>query len=157
MFEDEEENDEPETQHHVCSSIEGLRDHVLELFGGYIAHSSKQPPTETNLEHARQFLEVWEVESIVRELSDVSADGMYGIGANSMEEYQAKMLRLFRALASRILSNVMHAGVKAGLLDAEFNFEKNDFDFSITEKGVELARALTEDEDASDSGAGGGD
>jgi hypothetical protein len=148
----EEGDDDSEVTHHVCGSIEGLRDHVLEMFGGFIAHISGEQPAENQLEHQRQFLEVWEVENIVKELSDVRSDGVYGIGANSFEEYREKMLQLFRTLASRIVSNVMHAGVKQGLLDAEYDVEQDRFEFSITEKGKELVGTLAAGQDAENDG-----
>jgi len=140
MFEDFENkagDDDDDVQHHVCNSIEGLRDHVLCVFGHFLSHVSGQNVTDA-IEHQRQFLEIWEVENIVKELSDVSHDGMYGIGANSFEEYKEKMLGLFRALGARLLSNVMAAGVKQGLLDAEYDFEKDAFAFSVTEKGMHV-------------------
>jgi len=152
MFGEEEYENEDDVTHHVCGSIEGLRDHILMMFGGFIAHVSGEKPAENQLEHQRQFLEVWEVENIVKELSDVQGDGVYGIGANSFEEYREKMLQLFRALASRIMSNVMHAGVKQGLLDAEYDVEQDRFEFSITEKGKELVGTLAAGQNAENNG-----
>jgi hypothetical protein len=154
MFEEyEEEDDEDGTQHHVCGSIEDLRDHVLMVFAGFIAKINDTRPTEEecSLEYQRQFLEIWEVENIVRELSDVQADGAYGIGANSFKEYREKMLRVFRALGERILSNVIRVGVQRGLLDAEYDFDKNDFRFSITEKGLAVVGA---DDKSNDTDSG---
>ena len=154
MFNEEEYEDDDGSgdTHHVCGSIEGLRDHVLEMFGGFIAHISGGQPAENELDHQRQFLEVWEVENIVKELSDMRGDGVYGIGANSFEEYREKMLHLFRTLASRIVSNLMHAGVKRGLLDAEYDIEQDRFEFSITEKGKELVGTLAAGQDAKNDG-----
>jgi hypothetical protein len=140
MFEDyESENDEEPTRH-IAGSINDLRDHVLMIFGGFIAKISGGRPTEEecSLEYQRQFLELWEVENIMREHADMQMDGAYGIGANSFEEYQVKMLKLFRALGARILSNVMRVGVAKGLLDAEYDFDSDEFKFSITEKGMAL-------------------
>lgn len=153
MFEDYEENEQPARR--ICGSIEDLRDHVLMMFAGFIAKMQNEEPTETecDLEYQRQFLEVWEVEQIVRDLSDVQTDGAYGIGANSFEEYKTKMLRLFRALGARVISNIMRVGVQRGLLDAEFDFEKNDFNFSITEKGMALVDTADKSNDASSDDA----
>lgn len=147
MFEDYEEDEQPSRR--ICGSIEDLRDHVLMMFAGFIAKMQNERPTEAecDLEYQRQFLEVWEVEQIVRDLSDVQADGAYGIGANSFEEYKTKMLRLFRALGARVISNIMRVGVQRGLLDAEFDFEKNDFNFSITEKGMALVDTADKSDD----------
>lgn len=154
MFEEyEDEEDRP--QHHICGSIEDLRDHVLMVFAGFIAKLNNTRPTEAecSLEYQRQFLELWEVENIVRELSDVQADGAYGIGANSFEEYREKMLRVFRALGARVLSNIMRVGVQRGLLDAEYDFDKNDFSFSITEKGMAVVAADDKSDDTSSNDA----
>jgi hypothetical protein len=151
MFEDyEDENEEEQGARHICGSIEDLRDHVLMVFAGFIAKMQNEEPTEAEccLDYQRQFLAVWEVEQIVRELSDVQADGAYGIGANSFEEYKTKMLRLFRALGARVLSNIMRVGVQRGFLDAEYDCEKNDFNFSITEKGMELVNSINDSNDA---------
>lgn len=150
MFEDYEEDEQPSRR--ICGSIEDLRDHVLVMFAGFIAKLQNEEPTEAEcaLDYQRQFLEVWEVEQIVRELSDVQADGAYGIGANSFEEYKEKMLRLFRALGARVISNIMRVGVQRGLLDAEFDFEKNDFNFSITDKGMEIVNSGKSNDAGSD-------
>lgn len=155
MFEEYEDDEEEGQQHHICGSIEDLRDHVLMVFAGFIAKVNNTCPTkdECALEYHRQFLEVWEVENIVRELSDVQADGAYGIGANSFEEYREKMLRVFRALGERILSNVIRVGVQRGLLDAEYDFDKNDFRFSITEKGLAIVGADNKSDDTSSNDA----
>lgn len=147
MFEDYEEQEPHERR--ICGSIEDLRDHVLIMFAGFIAKLQNEEPAESecSLAYQRQFLELWEVEQIVRELSDVQVDGAYGIGANSFEEYKTKMLRVFRALGARVISNVMRVGVQRGLLDAEYDFEKNDFNFSITEKGMEIVNAGSKSDD----------
>ena len=142
-----EEQDEDDAQHHECSSLEGLRDHILMVFGGFIAKLNDESPTNM-LEYQRQFLELWEVENIVKEQCDVSEDGMYGIGANSFDEYKEKMLSLFRALGSRVLSNVMAAGVKEGFLDADYDFEKDAFAFSVTEKGMQLVYGQSDNDSA---------
>ena len=136
-YEDDEENDEAERGIHMHNSLEALRDHVLMVFGGFISTLSGQDVTNA-IDHQRQFLEMWEVESIVKERCDIAQDGVYGIGANTFEEYKEKMLGLFRALGSRILSNIMSTGVKEGLLDAEYDFEKDAFAFSVTEKGMQI-------------------
>ena len=150
MFEDYEDENEEQPARRICGSIEDLRDHVLVMFAGFIAKLQDEEPTksECSLEYQRQFLEVWEVEQIVRELSDVQADGAYGIGANSFEEYKTKMLRLFRALGARVISNIMRVGVQRGFLDAEYDCDKNDFNFSITEKGMELVNSINDSNDA---------
>lgn len=153
MFEDYEEDEQPARR--ICGSIEDLRDHVLMMFAGFIAKMQNERPAEAecDLNYQRQFLEIWEVEQIVRELSDVQTDGAYGIGANSFEEYKEKMLRLFRALGARVISNIMRVGVQRGLLDAEFDFEKNDFNFSITEKGMALVGTADKSDDTSSNDA----
>lgn len=150
MFEEyEDDNEDEQGTRHICGSIEDLRDHVLVVFAGFIARLNETKPTEEecSLEYQRQFLEVWEVENIVRELSDVQADGAYGIGANSFDEYKSKMLRLFSTLGARVLSNVMRVGVQRGLLDAEYDFDKDDFSFSITDKGMAVISALNKSDD----------
>jgi hypothetical protein len=143
MFEDYEDENDEQPSRRICGSIEDLRDHVLMMFAGFIAKMQNEKPTEAecDLDYQRQFLEIWEVEQIVRDLSDIQTDGAYGIGANSFEEYKEKMLRLFRALGARVISNIMRVGVQRGLLDAEYDCEKNDFNFSITEKGMEIVNA----------------
>ena len=148
-YEDENENEEQQGARRICGSIDDLRDHVLIMFAGFIAKLQNEEPAESecSLNYQRQFLEIWEVEQIVREMSDVKSDGAYGIGANSFEEYKTKMLGLFRALGARVISNIMRVGVQRGLLDAEFDFEKNDFNFSITEKGMELVDAINKSND----------
>lgn len=146
MFEDYNPDDENDNTRHVRGSMQDLRDHVLMVFAGFISKISDYVPTpaECSLEYQRQFLEMWEVEDIIREQADVQADGAYGIGANSFEEYQTKMLKLFRALGARIISNIMRVGVQRGLLDAEYDIDADGFKFSVTEKGMALVGEDTE-------------
>lgn len=150
MFEDyEPDDDDNDGTRRICGSMQDLRDHVLMIFAGFIAKVSGEAPApeECSLEYQRQFLELWEVEEIIRELSDVQMDGAYGIGANSFEEYQTKMMKLFRTLGARIISNIMRVGVQRGLLDAEYDFEADEFKFSITEKGMSLVGGDTKTAD----------
>ena len=67
------------------------------------------------------------------------------------------MLRLFRALGARVISNIMRVGVQRGLLDAEYDVEKNDFNFSITEKGMELVNSIHESNDTDSGETAGSD
>lgn len=138
---DEENNefDESDARHCSMNSIESLRDHVLNLFGATVAQLTNDQTAAAELSHQKKFLEIWEVESIIAELCDIKDDGVYAIGANTFEEYKEKMLVLFQALATRIMSNVMQEGVRRGLIDAEYNFENDRFDFELTEKGKQLS------------------
>ena len=142
-----EEQDEDEVQRHEYSSLEGLRDHILTVFGRFMGALNDESPTNTP-KYPRQFLELWEVENILKEHCDVSEDGMYGIGANSFDEYNEKMLSLFRALGTRVLSNVMAASVKEGFLDADYDFEKDAFAFSVTKKGMQLVYGQSDNNNA---------
>ena len=138
---DEETNEFEESgkQHCIMNSIESLRDHVLIMFGATVAKITADPTAGVELSHQKKFLEVWEVESIIAELCDVKDDGVYAIGADTFEEYKEKMLVLFQALATRIMSNVIQEGVRRELIDAEYDFEAGKFDFALTEKGKKLA------------------
>ena len=147
---EEEENNEDEGCR-IMGSVAGLRDSVLELFGTFLAKTMDDEELVGIMEHQKQFLEVWEVESILKEHSDIAEDGCYGIGANSFEEYREKMGALFRELTTRIVSNVMQMGVKRGLVDAEYDFEKDAFAFSITEKGACMLRDGAPPESAEES------
>ena len=142
-----EEQDEDEVQRHEYSSLEGLRDHILTVFGRFMGSLNDESPTNRP-EYQRRFLELWEVENIVKEQCNVSEDGMYGIGANSFEEYKEKMLSLFRALGTRVLSNVIAASVKEGFLDADYDVEKDGFDFAVTEKGMQLVYGQSDNDSA---------
>lgn len=138
--EDDENNDDDGMCHHTMGSIESLRDHVLSMFSGFVAHLTDNKDMPSFIaEHQKKFLSVQETENIIADLCDLKSDsGAYAIGANSFEEYKEKMMRLFHALSTRIMSNVMHEGVNLGLLDAEFNIETGEFDFELTEKGKKL-------------------
>jgi hypothetical protein len=138
MFSDEFEDD-GEAQHHVENSIEGLRVYVLGMFGLFVSKISDNPSAVDDITEQKKFLTVQEVENIIADMCDVKEDGLYAIGADSFEEYKEKMLALFRALSTRIMSNVMQEGVRRGLVDAEYDFENDRFDFELTEKGKQLA------------------
>jgi hypothetical protein len=138
MFSDEFEED-GDAQHHVENSIEGLRDYVLGMFGHFVGKLSDNPSAVDDITEQKKFLTVQEVENIIADMCDVKEDGLYAIGADSFEEYKEKMLALFRALSTRIMSNVMQEGVRRGLVDAEYDCENDRFDFELTEKGKQLA------------------
>jgi hypothetical protein len=122
------------------NSLESLRDFVLTQFAGVLARVDGAPDEMVALEHQRQFLSVEETENIVREHSAPisSGDGVYAVGGESYEEYKRQMLALLRALATRVLSNIMCAGVKQGLLDHEFDSDTSRFVFSITPEGQKI-------------------
>lgn len=146
---DNENDDDMHVQHHMMSSVEALRDHMLQMFGTFLSKIMDDKDVANVMTHQRNFLEVWEVEGILKDMSDVSGDGYYGIGANSPEEYQEKMGALFRALTTRVVSNIMQLGVKRGLLDSEYDFEKGEFAFSVTEAGVAYLASGQEKKDGS--------
>jgi hypothetical protein len=122
------------------NSLESLRDFVLVQFSEFLAHAEGMPPEEISLEHQRQFLSMEETDNIVREhsaIKDPTAQ-IYAVGGESYAEYKKQMLILFRALATRVLSNIMCVGVQRGLLDHEFDVEANRFVFSITPEGQKI-------------------
>lgn len=128
------------------TSIAELRDSALNLFEAYLCNRLNVKPrlAEETLEHRRQFLSEDETESIVKEFSTPAGlpEGVYGIGARSIEELQTKTRQLMNMLLARIMSNVAQYGVNAGLLDCAFDDEHDAFAFSPSQKGEELIEKM---------------
>ena len=128
------------------TSIGELRDSALNLFEAYICGQINIKPkfSKKTLGHRRQFLSEDETESIVKEFSTNVGlpEGVYGIGANSIEELQAKTRQLMKMLLARIRSNITQVGVNAGLIDCAFDDEHDAFAFSPTPAGEELIKNM---------------
>jgi hypothetical protein len=136
MFDMFDETDEP--QHKLCT-IDSLRDFALVMFGRYLSAHDKTAPDDERAKKCTAFLSLQETENILRENSQVAENGVIGVGGDTAEEANAKLAKVMSALCSRILSNVLSRGVQDELLDCAFDPEKNDFAFSITERGMQIA------------------
>lgn len=154
MFDPEEENYEEEysadnAEHMGFTSIVNLQQKALYLFGRFLARiSGKNLPEEVPVETAK-YLPLNEVENILREHGQ-DIGGGFVVGGDTPEEMQQSIHTLIAALVDRIMSNVLSEGVKNGFLDFEFNTDKNDFVFAVTERGKQLY-ADREDYDTGDS------
>jgi hypothetical protein len=129
------------------TSLENLRDNALVMFDHYLAFRLKCKPRSLknfDVESCRKFLSLDETESIIKEFNSGEdlPDGVYAIGAASVEELMVKTKQLLHALMARIMSNLAHEGVKMGLLDCSFDSDSQDFSFMPSKEGEELITRL---------------
>lgn len=99
-------------------------------------------PDDAKAKQAENHLSLQETENIVREHSSMVDGEIYAIGGDTQEEAHAKVNELLASLMDRIMSNVLSAGVKQDLLDCNYNVDKNDFEFTITDKGKQVVEDL---------------
>lgn len=128
-------------------TIGNLRDNALYVFDRYLSFRLKRAPgikTEKDMEDCRHYLSVDETENIIREFNcqDDLPEGMYAIGASSVEELAHKTREIFNALLARIMSNLIHEGVNRGLIDCVFDSDSREFAFSPSAQGEQLAKKL---------------
>jgi len=133
-------NEENEDSKIMGGTITMLRDYALTLFAKTVAEMNYCIPKEIS-EEQHVFLSLDETEAIVKEHSALNGNGFYAIGGETEEEFNNQMRKMFKALMTRIESNVVQLGVKLGYLECAFDGEANDFTFSVTEKGREEALA----------------
>lgn len=139
MFSFFENDDEP---HSRGCTVSNLRDVALIVFGRYLAAKQNLAPNDDFATEGAVFLSIQETENILREHSDYEEEGVFGVGGDTPDEANANMQKLIGELCSRILSNVLAAGVKQDLLDCQFDGDRDNFQFSLTEKGLQLAAKL---------------
>jgi hypothetical protein len=132
------------------STIPAVRDAALILYGRFISRLNDKPIDDEHAKKSEQYLSLQETEAIVREHSYV-VDDSYAIGGDTQEEAKEKINELLAALLDRVMSNVLQEGVRQEWLDCQYDVEKNDFAFSVTEKGKQ---AVVENQHNTDNPAG---
>ena len=139
MFDD---NFDDTAGQYELSSIESIRDAALIMYGRFIAHMYGEEPNDERAKLSRNHLSLQETENIVRDYSSVSGDGIYAVGGDTAEDAKKKINEMMAALMDRVMSNVLAAGVKQDLLDCNYDTNKNDFSFTVTDKGKQIAETL---------------
>lgn len=124
------------------SSIAAIREAALIMYGRFLAHMYGRAPDDTKAKQAENHLSLQETENIVREHSTVIDGDVYAIGGDTEEEARAKVNELLASLMDRVMSNVLAAGVKQDLIDCDYNVDKNDFEFTLTDKGKQVVEDL---------------
>lgn len=119
------------------STIPAVRDAALIMYGRFISRLNDLPIDDENAKKCGKYLSLKETEAIVREHSCV-VDETYAIGGDTEEEAKQKINELLAALMDRVMSNVLQEGVRQDWLDCEYDEEKNDFKFSVTDKGKQI-------------------
>jgi hypothetical protein len=136
---DDEDN---ETRGHFhLGSTSKIREMALILFARVLQDGKPTIMSDENAARGTQYLSLSETESIIKEHStkvDGPEGSCYAIGGDSPEEANEKISDLMLALIERVRSNVIAASVKRGWVDCAFDAERNDFVFSVTEKGREV-------------------
>ena len=137
------------------TSLEDLQQLALRLFARFVEQMGGVKMPEDVPPEAEQYLSVDEIERIVRDHGQ-EFNGGFAVGANSKEEAMEKMRELLSALMTRVMSNVMHKGVKNGWLNCEFDTDTNDFCFTVTDEGKRAhakykAAANNDDDQSGDS------
>jgi hypothetical protein len=132
-------NDDNKNHTHTC--VEDVRDMALECFHTFLEKmcGEKLPAPSSEM---TEFLTTQETVMIIKEHCNIFTEEEFGIGADSEEEYKEKMLKMMHALGERIMSNLLHTGVKRGLLDSEYDIDKGAFAFELTEKGKTLGTLI---------------
>lgn len=123
------------------------------MYGRFLAHMYGREPDDEQAKKAENHLSLQETENIVREHSQIVDGDLYAVGGETAEEAHAIINEMLSALMDRIMSNVLAAGVKQELLDCNYNSDKDDFEFSVTDKGkqiVENIRKNSQDVNRSD-------
>ena len=75
---------------------------------------------------------------------------MFAVGGESKKAAMEQLHKLMEALFTRIMSNVISAGVSRDLIDVAFDSDNDSFAFSVTDKGrqfVDDRRSLFEKDD----------
>lgn len=145
MFDFFEDGDVPDQRN--FGTITDIRDLALVIFGRFLCRLDKQPPGYYDAKTCTSFLSVQETENILRDNSQMRHDGLYAVGGETPQEANENFRKLIHALLTRIMSNVLREGVSRELLNCEFDPEKNDFQFGITEKGEQLVKSLEDETD----------
>lgn len=141
MFDDGYENTDGRFE---LSTMSAVRDAALIMYGRFISRMSNVEPDDDSAKLRSQYLTLQETENIVKEHSGVSSarDGVYAIAGDTPEEIKAHINELLASLMDRIMSNVIQEGVKQELIDCEYDTDKDDFTFSVTEKGRQKVEEL---------------
>ena len=137
----DEDNDDSDEQH-TYTDVENMRDMALSCFHKFLEKSCGEKLLAAS-SAMNVFLTTQETAIIIKEHCNIFTEDSFGIGADSEEEYKEKMLKMMHALGERIMSNLLHAGVKRGLLDSEYDIDKGAFAFELTEKGKTLEAVIT--------------
>lgn len=125
------------------SSLEAVRRAALITYGRFVAHLNNLTPDDKDAETKTQYLTLQETEHIVKEHAHIF-ENEYAIGGDTPEEAENNIRELMAALLDRVMSNVLQAGVKNGLLDCSFDADTADFVFSPTDAGAIHAKTCIE-------------
>lgn len=126
------------------SSIDAVREAALTMYGRFAAAISGFDRDDEKAKKQYRYLSKEETESIVKKHAVVS-DHFYAVGGETEREAVQKIDDMMTELCDAIMGNVIAAGVKHEYFEQEFDINKNDFVFAITDKGVELAAQLRRD------------
>ncbi len=132
--------------------MEFLRDSAIKLFDRYIAEQSGITVDANNasFEEKCAFLSVQETETIVRDFSAADNGEMFAVGGESKKAAMEQLHKLMEALFTRIMSNVISAGVSRDLIDVAFDSDNDTFAFSVNDNGRQFVadhRSLFEKDD----------
>jgi hypothetical protein len=130
--------DENEPKCAGFTSAENLRNKALFLFGRILEKISKREVSTEITPAIQKYLPVEEVELILKDHAEIVPDGFI-VGAETREDMEIALRELMASLINRIMSNVLARGVSDGFLECIFDGDVNDFQFLLTEKGMQLS------------------
>lgn len=107
------------------------------MYGRFVSRLNDLPIDDENSKKCARYLSLQETEAIVREHSCV-VDEAYAIGGDTEEEAKQKINELLAALMDRVMSNVLQESVRQDWLDCRYDDDKDDFTFSVTDKGRQI-------------------
>ena len=127
------------------SSVEAVRDAALIMYGRFVAAISglKQDDDRAKQQHCNLTLQ--ETEAIVKKHAVVT-DHYYAVGGDTEREAMQKIDDMMTELCDAIMGNVVARAVKDGLFEQEYDINRNDFVFTITDKGRQLRTQILKDE-----------
>lgn len=129
------------------SSLESVRAAALIMYGRFVAAISGLERNDDRAKRQHCHLSLEETENIVRKHAVVN-DYVYAVGGDTEKEARKKIDDMMTELCDAIMGNVVSAGVQRELFDQEFDSNKNNFVFSITEKGAALRDDILNEDEA---------
>lgn len=123
------------------SSLDAVREAALIMYGRFAASISGLEQNDKRAKRQYCNLSLEETENIVRKHAVVN-DYVYAIGGDTEKEARQKIDDMMTELCDAIMGNVVARGVSRELFEQEFDSNKNDFVFTITDKGLDLKNRL---------------
>jgi hypothetical protein len=128
------------------SSIDAVREAALIMYGRFAAAISGFDRDDNKAKQQHCYLSKEETENIVQKHAVID-EHFYAIGGDTEQKAVQTIDDMMTELCDAIMGNVVSAGVKQEYFEQAFDAHRNDFVFSITQKGAALAAQLRDEAD----------